>query len=108
MLPAGGPRIELLEASPSPIQSSRKFIEKRGEGLHHVAVKVPDLAATVERLQVAAARACSTSRAPAPADISTSSFTRPPPAACCSNSYRNEETNHRHYRRQRAIFHARL
>src|ERR1700733_8346001 len=50
MLPAGGPRIELLEAT-GPDSAIAKFIEKRGEGLHHVAIKVPDLAATVERLK---------------------------------------------------------
>ena len=53
MLPAGGPRIELLEAA-GPDSVIAKFIEKRGEGLHHVAVKVPDLAAAVERLKEAA------------------------------------------------------
>lgn len=55
MLPAGGPRIELLEAS-EPDSVIAKFIEKRGEGLHHVAVKVSDLAATVERLKAQGAR----------------------------------------------------
>jgi methylmalonyl-CoA epimerase len=33
-----------------------KFIEKRGEGLHHLAVKVQDLNATVERLKAGGAR----------------------------------------------------
>ena len=55
MLPAGGPRIELLEAT-DPDSVVGKFIEKRGEGLHHVAVKVPDLNATVERLKAGGAR----------------------------------------------------
>jgi methylmalonyl-CoA epimerase len=55
MLPAGGPRIELLEAA-GPDSVIAKFIEKRGEGLHHVALKVPDLAATVERLKSHGAR----------------------------------------------------
>src|SRR5579863_814542 len=55
MLPAGGPRIELLEAT-EPDSVIAKFIEKRGEGLHHVAVKVPDLAATVDRLKSSGAR----------------------------------------------------
>jgi len=55
MLPAGGPRIELLEAT-EPDSVIAKFIEKRGEGLHHVAVKVPDLAAAVERLKSSGAR----------------------------------------------------
>ena len=55
MLPAGGPRIELLEAS-EPDSVIAQFIEKRGEGLHHVAIKVPDLAAAVERLRSSGAR----------------------------------------------------
>ncbi len=55
MLAAGGPRIELLEAS-GPDSVIAKFIDKRGEGLHHVALKVPDLAATVARLQAGGAR----------------------------------------------------
>ena len=55
MLPVGDPRIELLE--PSEMDSViAKFIEKRGEGIHHVALKVPDLAATVDRLRSAGAR----------------------------------------------------
>jgi methylmalonyl-CoA epimerase len=55
MLPAGGPRIELLEAT-GPDSVIAKFIDKRGEGLHHVAVKVPDLAAAVGRLKGSGAR----------------------------------------------------
>ena len=55
MLPAGGPRIELLEAT-GPDSVIAKFIEKRGEGLHHVAIKVPDLAVAVERLKSGGAR----------------------------------------------------
>ncbi len=59
MLPVGidesSSRIELLEAtdSASPIA---KFLEKRGPGLHHVALRVDDLAAAVERLKRAGAR----------------------------------------------------
>jgi LAO/AO transport system kinase len=55
MLPAGESRIELLEpaSSDSPIS---KFLEKRGPGLHHVALKVPDLAGAVERLRASGAR----------------------------------------------------
>ena len=55
MLPVGGPRIELLE----PIGADSviaKFIEKRGEGLHHIALKVPDLLTAVERLRSSGAR----------------------------------------------------
>jgi LAO/AO transport system kinase len=55
MLPAGDSRIELLEPSDadSPIG---KFLEKRGPGLHHLALRVPDLNAAVERLRVSGAR----------------------------------------------------
>jgi methylmalonyl-CoA epimerase len=62
MLPAGGPRIELLEGT-GPDSVIAKFIEKRGEGLHHVALKVPDLAATVERLKTRGARLLNEPRA---------------------------------------------
>ncbi len=55
MLPAGGPRIELLEATEADSTIGR-FVEKRGEGLHHVALRVPDLAAAVERLKSGGAR----------------------------------------------------
>lgn len=55
MLPCAGPRIELLEAT-APDSTIAKFIDKRGEGLHHVALAVPDLAAAVERLKEGGAR----------------------------------------------------
>ena len=59
MLPAGvatdSPRIELLE----PIDRDStlaKFIERCGPGLHHIALRVDDLAAATERLKVEGAR----------------------------------------------------
>jgi LAO/AO transport system kinase len=55
MLPLGDPRIELLEPC-EPDSVIAKFIGKRGEGLHHVALKVPDLLNSVERLRSAGAR----------------------------------------------------
>jgi len=51
----GEPRIELIEAA-APDSVIGKFIEKRGEGLHHVALRVPDLTSTVERLRSSGAR----------------------------------------------------
>ena len=50
MVPVGESRIELLEATAddSPIA---RFIAKRGEGLHHVALAVEDLSYTVEQLK---------------------------------------------------------
>jgi methylmalonyl-CoA epimerase len=50
MVPVGDSRLELLEAT-SPDSTIAKFIAKRGEGLHHVCLKVPDLVAMVERLK---------------------------------------------------------
>jgi len=50
MLPVGESRLELMEAT-SDASSVAKFIAKRGEGLHHVCLRVPDLTAVVERLQ---------------------------------------------------------
>jgi LAO/AO transport system kinase len=55
MLPAGGPRIELLQPV-DPDSVIGRFLAKRGEGLHHVALRVPDLYAAVERLRTAGAR----------------------------------------------------
>lgn len=50
LVPVGESRLELLEPTSdnSPIA---KFIAKRGEGLHHVSLRVRDLAAAVERLK---------------------------------------------------------
>jgi LAO/AO transport system kinase len=55
MLPAGDSHIELLEptAPDSPIS---KFLEKRGPGLHHIALRVPDLGATITHLRESGAR----------------------------------------------------
>jgi len=55
MLPLGEPRIELLEPS-APDSVIAKFLQTRGEGLHHVALRVPDLQAAVERLRASGAR----------------------------------------------------
>jgi len=55
MVPVGESRIELLEPT-SPESPIAKFLAKRGEGLHHVALHVDDLSATVERLKAAGTR----------------------------------------------------
>jgi methylmalonyl-CoA/ethylmalonyl-CoA epimerase len=46
----GESKIELLEAS-DPESPIAKFIEKRGEGIHHIAFAVNDIRAEVERLE---------------------------------------------------------
>ena len=50
MVSVGESRLELLQAT-SESSTIAKFIAKRGEGLHHVCLKVPDLRAVVERLR---------------------------------------------------------
>ncbi|HEX8817799.1 MAG TPA: methylmalonyl-CoA epimerase [Terriglobales bacterium] len=50
MVPVGESRLELLEPT-SETSTIAKFIAKRGEGLHHVSLRVPDLAAAVEKLK---------------------------------------------------------
>lgn len=50
MLPIGESRIELLEptSEDSPIS---KFLEKRGAGIHHIAVEVEDINASLSKLK---------------------------------------------------------
>ncbi|HZZ16153.1 MAG TPA: methylmalonyl-CoA epimerase, partial [Candidatus Sulfotelmatobacter sp.] len=50
MVPVGESRLELLEAT-SEDSTIAKFVAKRGEGLHHVCLRVPDLSAAVDRLK---------------------------------------------------------
>ncbi len=62
MLPLAGSRIELLEPAEADSPVGR-FLEKRGEGLHHVALRVPNLNETVEKLRAAGARLLNEPRA---------------------------------------------
>jgi len=50
MVPVGETRLELLEPT-SDESVIAKFIAKRGEGLHHISMRVPDLVALVEKLK---------------------------------------------------------
>jgi LAO/AO transport system kinase len=58
MLPVGGSRIELLEATTADSVIGR-FLERRGEGLHHVAVRVAEVDAMFERLKARGIRLAS-------------------------------------------------
>jgi methylmalonyl-CoA/ethylmalonyl-CoA epimerase len=49
---AGQAKIELLEAM-HPDSPIHKFIERKGEGIHHIAFEVPDIRAEMKRLQEA-------------------------------------------------------
>lgn len=55
MFGVGESRIELLEATAEDSVIGR-FIARRGEGLHHLALRAPDLDAIYERLGVAGVR----------------------------------------------------
>lgn len=46
----GESKIELLEAS-NPESPIARFIEKRGEGMHHIAFEVQDIRAEIARLE---------------------------------------------------------
>lgn len=46
----GESKIELLEAS-DPDSPIAKFIEKRGEGIHHIAFEVDDIVSEIARLE---------------------------------------------------------
>ena len=50
MLPAGEARLELLEAS-EPDSTIAKFIATRGQGLHHIAIRVMDLEVVAAKLK---------------------------------------------------------
>ena len=47
---SGSNKIELLEAT-SPESPIAKFIEKKGEGVHHIAFAVNDIESEIKRLQ---------------------------------------------------------
>ena len=54
-LPAGEGKIELLRPLDEESGVAR-FLEKRGEGLHHICLAVEDVEAAMERLRAAGAR----------------------------------------------------
>ena len=51
----GGPRIELVEPL-GPDTPLGKFLQKRGPGLHHIALKVDDIEGALKRLAAAGVR----------------------------------------------------
>src|SRR5262245_20972285 len=56
-LPLGGPagsQIELLEPT-DPTTGIGRFLQKRGEGMHHVCLEVPDIDQALAELQAAGA-----------------------------------------------------
>ena len=54
-LPAGGPKLELLEAT-DPDSAIGRFVAKRGPGLHHIAFRVADIHAALAELKARGVR----------------------------------------------------
>jgi len=55
MLPIGDTKLELIEPK-DPESAIAKFIERRGPGIHHIALAVEDVAASIESLKAAGVR----------------------------------------------------
>ncbi len=55
MLPVGESRIELLEPTRADSPVAR-FLSRRGPGIHHLAIRVEDIEASLDRLRAAGAR----------------------------------------------------
>ena len=55
MLPVGETNIELLQPT-GPESPIAKFIERRGQGIHHIALAVEDVSASIESLKRAGVR----------------------------------------------------
>ena len=55
MLPVGESQVELLEAT-SPDSPISKFLEKRGQGIHHIAIRVDDIRGMLATLKGKGAR----------------------------------------------------
>ena len=54
-IPAGGPRLELLEATAAD-SAIAKYIDKRGPGLHHITLRVEDIHAALDHLKARGVR----------------------------------------------------
>ncbi|MBP7677845.1 MAG: methylmalonyl Co-A mutase-associated GTPase MeaB [Thermoanaerobaculia bacterium] len=61
--PVGESSLELLEPT-SPESPIAKFLEKKGPGIHHLCLEVPDVAATLEKLKAAGIRLINESPVP--------------------------------------------
>src|SRR5712691_8773861 len=84
MVPVGKSRLELLEAT-SEDSTIAKFIAKRGEGVHHICLRVPDLGAAVEKLKKDGVRLVSNEIKIGAAGIGIYSCIRKAPAGFCWN-----------------------
>jgi methylmalonyl-CoA epimerase len=54
-IPVGDPKLELLEAT-APDSAIAKYVDRRGPGLHHITLRVEDIAAAVAHLRAKGVR----------------------------------------------------
>src|SRR5215213_2529738 len=54
-VPVGAAKLELLEAT-APDSAIAKYVDKRGPGLHHITLRVDDIAAALAQLKTRGAR----------------------------------------------------
>src|SRR5881296_314311 len=54
-IPVGQPALELLEAT-APDSAIAKYVEKRGPGIHHITLRVEDIAGTLAQLKARGVR----------------------------------------------------
>jgi methylmalonyl-CoA epimerase len=54
-IPVGEPALELLEATSSE-SAIAKYVEKRGPGIHHITLRIPDIHATLATLKTKGVR----------------------------------------------------
>jgi methylmalonyl-CoA epimerase len=54
-IPVGDPKLELLEAT-APESAIAKYVDRRGPGLHHITLRVDDIAAAVAHLRAKGVR----------------------------------------------------
>jgi methylmalonyl-CoA epimerase len=54
-IPVGGPALELLEAT-APDSAIAKYVDKRGPGIHHITLRVDDIAAALAQLKARGVR----------------------------------------------------
>jgi methylmalonyl-CoA/ethylmalonyl-CoA epimerase len=55
IVPCGATKIELIRPT-SPQSTIAKFLEKRGEGIHHIAIAVPDVQKKLDELKAQGVR----------------------------------------------------
>ena len=83
--PGGQSSIELLEATASD-SAIAKYIEKRGPGIHHITLRVPDIRGALAQLKARGVRPGGrASRGPAPKARSSRSCIHRPRTACSSS-----------------------